>query len=248
MMTSRQQMQQWYLDERHSLFEIARKLALPIKTVRAIAQEERWVWRPLREFVEHHRGADVVLFDLETSGLPLTRGFNRYYPYTDHRAYESARIVQLAYCRYRIGEPLQRQQIFSTFRKPEGFHLSADALSIHSFTEEWLNEHGQPLSECITEFLHDLEQCQLILAHNAGFDVNIFKNELVRLGYTPAQIDTQWFPASKIRCTCQMTDFTRLGTLYSWVESTESTESLAFHNAQDDVLALSRILNFLALQ
>lgn len=243
-MTSRQQIQQWYLDERHSLFEIARKLDLPIQTVRTIAQEERWVWRPLHEFVQHHRGVDVVVFDLETSGLPLTRGFNRYYPYTHHSAYESSRIIQLAYCRYRIGQPIQREQIFSTFRKPDGFHLSTEAQKIHGLTEEWLMEHGQPLSDCIAEFLRDLQECQLILAHNAGFDVNIAKNELVRLGYTPTQIDTQWFPASKIRCTCQLTDFTRLNTLYSWVDS----EPLAFHNAHDDVLALSRILNFLALQ
>lgn len=247
-MVSRQQQQnlihQLYVEEHRSLYDIARKLAVPFRDVRQIAQDARWVWRPLQQFARAHRGVEVVLFDLETSGLPLTRGFNKFFPYTDDRAYDTSRIVQLAYCRYRIGEPICRDQVTSVFRRPDDFELSEDAVKIHQFSTEWLRENGRPLREIIPTFLRDIEDVQYILAHNTGFDVNIFENELHRLGYTPTQIETQWFPSEKIKCTCKMSDFTRLSTLYSWLP--ENNDSMNFHNAQDDVYALAQILNFLA--
>ncbi len=246
-MASRQQqhnmIQRLYVEEHRSLYDIARKLAVPFQAVRQIAQDARWVWRPLQAFAQAHRGKDVVLFDLETSGLPQTRGFNRFFPYTDNQAYDSSRIIQLAYCRYRIGEPLRRDQIVSVFRRPDDFELSEESTKIHNLSTDWLRDHGQSLRDLIPAFLRQVEDAEYVLAHNAGFDVNIFQNELHRLGYTSTQIETQWFAPEKIMCTCKLSDFTRLSTLYSWLPD---REPLSFHNAQEDVYALAQILNFLA--
>jgi DNA polymerase III epsilon subunit-like protein len=80
------------------------------------------------------------------------------------------------------------------------------------------------------------------VAHNAAFDLNIVKNEMHRLGYTSEEIE-QLIPASKVRCTCKLTDYTRLGTLYDLLPV---TQALRLHDARDDVFALVQIINFLA--
>lgn len=239
---AKEQVQHWYVDQRQSLSQIARRLALPVQQIRALAQEERWVWRPLRTFAQLHRGVPVMVLDLETSGLPRTQGFNRYFPYTDVDAYDSSRLVQLAFCRFRIGEPVSRESVYSAFRRPDGFVLSPDAQRITQLDPQWLDTHGQPIQTVLDPLLEALADCELILAHNAGFDINILKNELYRLGYSTYQIEDQWFPDRKVRCTCRLTDYTRLQTLHSWIPA---ASPLHFHNAQDDVLALVEIINFL---
>jgi DNA polymerase III epsilon subunit-like protein len=239
------QIQYWYNDQRQSMLQIARRLRVPVQQVRAIAQEERWVWRPLRTFVQSHCGTLVMVLDLETTGLPRTEGFNRYLPYTDCSAYDSARIVQLAFTCFRIGERVTRDQITSVFRRPEGFTMSAEAQTVTRLDMDWLEAHGQSIHAVLTPLLDALPQCTHILAHNAAFDVNILKNELFRLGYPTDQIENEWFPDRKVRCTCRMTDYTRLGVLHSWVPH---ASPLTFHNAQEDVLALTEIINFLCLE
>lgn len=198
-MIAKEQVQHWYVDQRQSLSQIARKLAVPIQQVRALVQEERWVWRPLQTFAQLHRGTPVIVLDLETSGLPKTQGFNRFLPYTDSSAYDSSRILQLAFCSFRIGEPVTRDQVYSGFRRPDGFTLTPEAQAITHLEPEWLDTHGQPLETVLTPLLDALPQSHLILAHNAGFDINILKNELFRLGYTTLQIEDQFFPDRKVR-------------------------------------------------
>jgi DNA polymerase III epsilon subunit-like protein len=242
---AKEQIQRWYVDQRQSMAQIARRLAMPVQQVRAIAQEERWVWRPLRTFAQSQRGTLVMVLDLETSGLPRTQGFNRYFPYVDCSAYDSARIVQLAFTCFRIGESVTRDQIVSLFRRPDGFTISPEAQEITQLDTQWLDAHGQTIQAVLAPLLEALPRCTYILAHNAAFDINILKNELFRLGHSTHQIEDMWFPDHKVRCTCRLTDYTRLGVLHAWIPN---PSSLAFHNAQDDVLALAEIINFLSLE
>lgn len=233
---------QWYVDDRQSVAQIARRLSEPIQTVRETVQQQQWVWRPLRAFVQRHRGKSVLVFDLETSGLPRTAGFNRYLPYTDLDAYASSRILQLAYCRFRIGEPVARDSITSVFRAPEGFRVSPESEAIHKLSTEWLLEHGRALRDLLPVFLAEIERADFVLAHNAGFDVNILKSEMIRLHHTPEEIEAL-IPADKVECSCALTDFTRLSTLYGFLPAPR--ETLSFHDARDDVFAVTQIINFL---
>ena len=38
-----------------------------------------------------------LIIDTETTGFPITKGFNKYYDPIDHNKYDSARIVQIAW-------------------------------------------------------------------------------------------------------------------------------------------------------
>jgi len=236
------QVRQWYVKDRRSILDIARRLAVPLKSIREIVQEQRWVWKPLKRFARRNLGREVIVFDLETSGLPRTLGFNQYYPYTDMDAYEPSRILQLAYCRYRIGESVSREAIASVFRAPEGFQVSDESFAIHKLSTDWLIGNGKRLEDLLPAFLEQVRGAELILSHNTGFDLNILKSEMYRMGYSTIEIE-ELFPDDKIRCTCTMTDFTRLGTLYSFLPE---QNQLTLHDARDDVLAVIEIINFLS--
>lgn len=242
----RQQIQELYVEQNQNLFQVARSLRVPLKRIREIAQEERWVWKSLQRFLDQNSGKDVVLFDLETTGLPLSSGtFNGFYPYTNTHAYDSARILQIAFCRYSLGSRLERTQVHSGFRKPDGFAVPPESTDVHHLTTEFLVEHGQDFASLVQPLLSALEQCDLILAHNAKFDVNVLKSELFRMGMSSEKIERIVAP-TKVICTCELTDFTRLPTLHSWIPVV-FREPLEFHNAQDDVLAMGQILHFLSV-
>lgn len=244
MMSIRQQIEERYLNQNESLYNISRSLRIPFRSLRQIVQDERWVWRrSLASFVRDQSNADVVLLDLETTGLPRSTGrFNEYWHYTDNTAYDSSRILQIAYTRMALGTPVARESIYSFYRKPDDFDISPESFAIHHITPDLIENFGQPLTEILPQLLVDLRGCTFILAHNANFDLNILKNEMFRLGYATSEIDSI-FPEKKVKCTCTMTDFTKLGTLYSWIPN---AQPLVLHNAQDDVLALGEILHYLS--
>ena len=40
---------------------------------------------------------NILFFDLETTGLPSTQGFGKFYPYTETQKYDTSRIVSFAF-------------------------------------------------------------------------------------------------------------------------------------------------------
>lgn len=220
-----------------SLFQISKQLNVPIQEVREIACNKKFITFHLQQFCKENRGKTVVIFDLETTGLPDRMGFDRYYSYTQNQYYEKSRILQVAWTKFVIGEDIQNIQIHSRFRKPEQFDIPEESIQIHKLTPEFLNQHGKTFMDCIrnSSILNDFNSCDYIIAHNILFDINIFKNELYRLGmYVPSQWDL------KLVCTCQMTGYTRLGVLYHSVFDREADN---LHDAAGDVNVLVQIFN-----
>lgn len=239
-----EQIDRLHVDSRMTLYDIALRLHLPLKQVREYASDSGLVLHELYHFCAEHAKSAIVVLDLETTGLPTTRGFNRYFPWTQHQYYDSSRILQIAYTPCALGDVVSRDQIRTTLRRPhpsDEFPVSAESIAVHGITPERLSAEGRPLSWIMREGgLEDaLRQATFIVAHNALFDVNILRNELLREGYTPAQIHAL-LPDHKIACTCQMTEFTKLAKLFEWFRV--ETDTFRAHDAGEDVYALCRIL------
>jgi DNA polymerase-3 subunit epsilon len=181
----------------------------------------------------------MVVFDLETSGLPRKISFAEYYPYTQNEYYDSSRILSLAFAEIRLGnvDDLERINVHSYFRKPENFAISEESFKVHKLSTEFLSENGKEMHEILnSSALIDLfNRADYILSHNILFDFNILCNEMSRLGI---KVPEDW--TSKLACSCKMASYKRLGDLYQDVVQ-KKAENL--HNAAGDVQVLLEILN-----
>lgn len=223
-----------YKTQCSNLYDLARRFKIPMKVLRESLEQSGFIAYPLLQFCVQNKGKRVFLFDLETTGLPVTRGFNQYYPYTMNQYYDSSRIVQLAYCTFYLGDSTIPAFI-SSFRKPEDFVVSPKSTEIHGLTTEFLNHHGIPFKTIIDSgVFSELKQCDIIMSHNTGFDVNILCNELTRINYTPPA--DLW---KRVYCSCKLTGYTRLSQLYHLVVK---RSDISFHNASEDVRALYTII------
>lgn len=58
------------------------------------------------------------------------------------------------------------------------------AAAVHGYSD-WLLRHQQPFSEVVDSVIELLEKAELIVTHNAAFDVGFINAELAALGYAP---------------------------------------------------------------
>jgi len=58
--------------------------------------------------------------------------------------------------------------------------IPEESSKIHGITKEISDEHGLPIQEIINQFINDLTECQLLVAHNMEFDMNMLIVELIR--------------------------------------------------------------------
>ena len=61
--------------------------------------------------------------------------------------------------------------------KPIGWTIPAESTNIHGITQAQAEEYGLPLKDVLTKFLS--EECDVIIAHNAYFDKNVFMQAMV---------------------------------------------------------------------
>lgn len=220
-----------------NLYSLSRKFKVSIQEIRKDLENVGLMTYHLKQFCQRYQGKKVFLFDLETTGLPDRKGFDVYYPYTSNQHYETSRIVQLAYCVFTIGDP-SPPVIVNYFRKPEQFVVPQEASNIHGLTTEFLTQNGVSFQTIVSSgLLNTIKQCDLIVTHNTGFDVNILCNELYRIG-----VDIPEKLLTHTVCTCKLSSWTKLETLYRLVVHSQDVKIHQFHNARDDVSALYQII------
>lgn len=224
---------------------IATKLKKAPKEIKEMSKTSGLTAIPLKSFSKNLIGKKIVIFDLETTGLPQLKSFDKYHSYKKNEYYDSSRIVQIAWCKT-VFPDQTNDNVNCFFRKPdnEHFSISQQSTNIHRITLEQLQNEGIHLKDILIEkgFLDDLLECDYVIAHNINFDRHILFNELHRLGFTEqlAQLETQ---LSKFLCTCKTTYYTKLSVLYETVCGKDEQPSvLDFHKADSDVLALYKIL------
>ena len=117
----------------------------------------------------------ICFMDIETSGLPITGGFNKYYPFNQTAYYDKSRIIELAY----IIANSRGDVLFShsVFIKPDGFVIENS--HIHGIKHEDAQREGVSIKEALLKFDQDLKNfnCDKLVCHNINFDKTIMLSE-----------------------------------------------------------------------
>jgi DNA polymerase III epsilon subunit-like protein len=153
----------------------------------------------------------VLSFDLETSGLPNQPSYNKYYPYTDLASYESSRVIQIGYTVYKVtGNKHEFVKEVEYIIIPHGFKI--DNERFHGITHAHACNKGIEFKNAIALMNDDLEKTSLLVAHNAGFDVNVLLSEMWRHNL---KTESQEFSAIPYFCTSiQLRDIMKLPMKY----------------------------------
>lgn len=123
----------------------------------------------------------LLFIDLETTGLPLTTGFKKYYPYEQLSKYDSSRIVQFAMLVYEyIDNEWVMVREHNYIIKPNGFRIMNS--HIHGIDHEVAEACGIEFKEMVKNIIDDIQDAILLVAHNVKFDYNVFMSELHRNG------------------------------------------------------------------
>ncbi|MFA7304019.1 MAG: 3'-5' exonuclease, partial [Methanoregula sp.] len=112
----------------------------------------------------------LLFLDTETTGLP------KYYATNDSEKWP--RIVQLAWSLYDREGNRESQNSFIIY--PTDFTIPPDSARIHGITTERAKSEGVSLHKVLPLFNADVEKANIIIAHNADFDLPIIKTEFLR--------------------------------------------------------------------
>lgn len=124
----------------------------------------------------------VIVFDLETNGLPETPKFGVFYPPTDLAKYRTARIVQWSWALYESDGTLLKEE--DHLIKPNTAEYRIMNHEIHGITEAMAREKGVTFEEVLALWIPHVNQATTIVGHNVNFDKNVLLSELHRRGHT----------------------------------------------------------------
>lgn len=180
---------------------------------------------------------EILFFDTETTGLPPKDA------QWDIDYEQFPRICQLSW----IYAGREENHII----RPDGWVIPQEATDVHGITNEYAQEHGEPLAEVMGKFIADCHAAKLICGHNVYFDISTVKSELMRKAsfdqfaddalYKGKRIDTMR-PSMKFvdaRFSNGRLKFPRLEELYA---RCFPGETFPAHDAIEDVRAVVRCL------
>lgn len=119
-----------------------------------------------------------IVFDLETSGLPIMRNRNEYFNYSIIDKYNNSRIVQIAY----MAIDNDYNILYSKEFKVKDVDLR-DSTKFHNITQQDIQESGKDFDAIVDELMSDFKESTSLIAHNISFDINVLCSELYRRGY-----------------------------------------------------------------
>lgn len=107
----------------------------------------------------------ALFFDTETTGLPkernkdATQGPNNW-----------PEPVSIAWIVTEDSKPVRAKYYII---QPQGWLIPDDSIKIHGITQQMAEVEGVPLSHVLGEFMRDLRQVDVAIAHNLEFDKNV---------------------------------------------------------------------------
>lgn len=184
----------------------------------------------------------VLLLDTETTGLPWTgTGGTRIQP----------RIVTISWLLV-IYPDTQIERERSYVVRPDGFTIPREATAIHGISTEYAMALGSSLRSVLQQLREDCDALapQMVVAHNASFDLPIIEAEFQRLGIPS--------PLTPLRSICTMLSTVPLcriprqrGNRFKWPTLEELHVKLFLHtfdrphDSASDVRALFRCFSVL---
>jgi len=123
------------------------------------------------------KGAGLV-FDIETTGLPDTQGWNNYYSPTDLSKYSKSRVVSASYAV--LGNNYEIIQSGSHIIKRSGFAIPNS--DFHGITDEMSDKSGITVEKLASEMEKVIRDNNVttMIAHNILFDFNVMASEFYR--------------------------------------------------------------------
>ena len=114
----------------------------------------------------------VLVFDTETTGL-----IHKNIEISPETIETLPFILQLAWILYdtQTGKQTEKDVIL-TCPTP----IPTESTKVHGITNK-ISENGYDISEIIDIFLDDVKECDVLVGHNIGFDLNMLEIELYRL-------------------------------------------------------------------
>ena len=119
---------------------------------------------------------NTLFIDTETTGLPVTIGFDNYYDPSETKYYDNSRLLELAYIIYNDRKEMIKKKEFII--TPDGFTVCNS--HIHGITNEMISNEGRKICDVLDEFEKDIQDVDIIVAHNMLFDMNIITSECFR--------------------------------------------------------------------
>lgn len=177
-----------------------------------------------------------IAFDFETSGLPKGRK-----PCTREtlEQYDTCRAVSLSAARFS-----SRGRLINTFDAiiyPDDFEIGAGSVAVHGITQDYAKKVGTPFLEVFMNFMKFVgPRTTTLVAHNAQFDVSVFKSEMLRCGLDPVATG---FDKFNIVCTLELykNRFMRPIKLTNLYEEIYGEKFENAHNSLADCIACGRV-------
>lgn len=116
------------------------------------------------------------IFDTETTGLPLKKGWNFDKP-NNLSSYDTARLVSISWIVCKDNIPVKEAYYII---RPEGFDIPESSTAIHGISHSQACTQGIPIETVIAYMKADLQVCDTLVAHNIAFDTNIVLSEAYR--------------------------------------------------------------------
>lgn len=173
----------------------------------------------------------IIAIDLETSGLPQRKGYDRYYEPRMISYYDTCRVVSIGLV---TNDGHEEYKII----KPIDFTITNS--SFHGIDQQRALDEGYDLRAFFTDdVVEKIKNADLIVNHNINFDWHVLRSELIRQGLHDVE---RILACKKILCTMKdgkhhfgLDKWPTLKDLYMKCFNTPMTGN--HHNALDDARA-----------
>jgi DNA polymerase-3 subunit alpha len=140
----------------------------------------------------------ALIFDTETTGLPVCPCYGVFHDYTKLKYYNSSRVIQVSYIL--TNDLFQKVEESDVVIKRDNF--SIDNSQFHGITNEISDTTGISFILFAEMFSNALDDVDIVIAHNIGFDLNVLRSELYR--YQLFDVITK-LDSKKIVCSMKLT-------------------------------------------
>jgi DNA polymerase III epsilon subunit-like protein len=184
-----------------------------------------------------------VAFDFETSGLPRVNSNTKVTLETLPNL-DTCRAVSLSGACFSPSGRLLKT--FDAIIRPDDFQIDESAIAIHGITQERALREGKPFVEVFRKFINFIgPTIKVLVAHNAIFDENVLRSEMMRHG-----LDTSQIQKFNVKCTLELNKrqsmcSMKLTTLYTKIFG-ETLENA--HSSLADSIACGKIYHHFTSQ
>ncbi len=188
----------------------------------------------------------IVIFDTETTGL-IPKDFQN----LDECPY----MLQLGSIMYDTTNNQIINTINDIVKIPDNVVIPEESIKIHNITRERIKKEGVNIQEILTKFNEQIKDCDLVVAHNLEYDLNIINYEYMR-----NNVDFKYFNMKKNSTYCTMLEGTKLckikktnsrGNYFKWPKLEElhkhifGENLIDLHDAYNDLVICLRCFMFM---